>query len=180
MKKFIKNFKIYKVLTGLVCTALLFGTLLGGLFSASTVIAQTEKPILSLYLLSGYYYMDIIPGEPLKLYLELENAGTQEIFDITLSADVPANWVVEYNPVAIDYLGVGQRKSIEAVVLAPSDESRGEYNLVFIAEYQQIRTFSNTVLVVGDIPGLWQWVGLGLGAVMIGGVIFLYRHFNRN
>ncbi|BAQ35361.1 MULTISPECIES: COG1470 family protein [Dehalococcoides] len=180
MKKFITNFKIYRTLSGLVCAGLLFGSMLGGLFPSAAVTAQTEKSSLSLYLLSGYYYMDIIPGEAKKLYLELENSGTQEIFDITLSADLPANWVVEYNPASVDYLSVGQRMSLEAVVLAPLDASRGEYNLVFIAEYQQIRTFSNTILVVRDTSGLWQWVGLGLGAVMIGGFVLLYRHFNRN
>ncbi|WP_278812883.1 NEW3 domain-containing protein [Dehalococcoides mccartyi] len=179
MNKFITNFKTYKMLAGLVCAALLFGSMFSGLVLPSRVTAQTEQPDIFLYVLSGYY-MEIIPGEPETLYLEIENAGTQGISGIDLLADLPENWTVEYTPISIPYLGAGQRIPLEAVVLAPENTSRGEYNLVFIAETAGTRTFGSTAVLVRDTSGLWQWVGLGLGLVMIGGFILFYRHFNRN
>ena len=60
----------------------------------SQILAQGDRVELTLRLLPGYYYVEIIPGENKTLYLEIENSGNKAITNIRLFSDKPKGWVV--------------------------------------------------------------------------------------
>lgn len=145
----------------------------------SQILAQGDKVGLTLRLLPGYYYIEIIPGENKTLYLEIENSGNKEITNIRLFSDKPKGWIVDFRPERIGYLGAGSYQGIDVNVVADPDTAKGEYTLTLIAEADQTRTVASTVLRVKNGFSLWQWVGLGMGALVIAGFVILYRRFGR-
>ncbi len=145
----------------------------------SQILAQGDKVELTLRLLPGYYYIKIIPGENKTLYLEIENSGNKAITNIRLFSDKPKGWIVDFRPESIGYLGADTHQAIDVNVVADPDSDKGEYTLTLIAEADQTRTVTSTVLRVEDAFSLWQWVGLGMGALVIAGAVILYRRFGR-
>ena len=147
--------------------------------SPGRISAQDDKFELTLRLLPGYYYVEITPGENTTLYLEIENSGNKAITNIRLYSDKPKDWIVDFKPESVDYLGARSRHAIDVNVIADPDSEKGEYTLTLIAEADQTRTVTNTVLRVENTFSLWQWVGLGMGALVIAGFVILYRRFGR-
>ena len=143
------------------------------------ILAQGARVELTLRLLPGYYHTEIIPGETKTLYLEIENSGNKAITNIRLYSDKPKGWIVNFRPESIGHLGAGNRQAIDVNVVADPDTDKGEYTLTLIAEADQTRTVTSTVLRVEDAFSLWQWVGLGIGVLVIAGFVILYRRFSR-
>ncbi len=149
------------------------------ILSPGTVLAQEEKIDLILRLIPGDYYKKVTPGEENILYLEIHNAGNKPITNIRLSSDEPEGWVVKFRPMSIDYLGAGSHQAIDVNVVVAPDTDKGKYTLTMIAEADQTRTVTSTVLRVENAFSLWQWVGLGMGALVIAGFAMVYRRFGR-
>ena len=145
----------------------------------SQILAQGDKVELTLRLLPVYYYREITPGENETLYLEIENSGDKAITNIGLFSDKPKGWAVDFEPENIDYLGADSHQSIDVNVVADPGTAKGEYTLTLIAEADQTRAVTSTVLRVEDAFSLWQWVGLGVGALVIVLFVVLYRRFGR-
>jgi len=145
----------------------------------SQILAQGDRVELTLRLLPRYYYIEIIPGENKTLYLEIENSGNKAITNIRLFSDKPKGWIVDFRPESIGHLGAGNHQVIDVNVVADPDTDKGEYTLTLIAEADQTRTVTSTVLRVENAFSLWQWVGLGMGALVIAGFAILYRRFGR-
>jgi uncharacterized membrane protein len=143
------------------------------------ILAQDDKIELTLRLSPEYHYIEINPGESETLYLEIENSGNEAITDIRLYSDKPKGWIVDFRPARIDHLGTGIHQAIDVNVVAAPDTEKGEYTLTLIAEAHQTRTVTSTVLRVENAFSLWQWVGLGMGAVVIVVFVILYRRFGR-
>jgi uncharacterized membrane protein len=143
------------------------------------VLAQGDRAGLTLRLLPGYYYIEIIPGEAKTLYLEIENSGNEAITNIRLSSDKPKGWEVNFSPESISHLGAGNHQSIDVNVVAAPGTAKGEYTLTLIAEADQTRTVTSTVLRVEDAFPIWQWIGLAMGVLVIAGFLILYRRFSR-
>jgi len=145
----------------------------------SRILAQGDKVELTLRLLPGYYYIEIIPGESETLYLEIENSGNKAITNIRLSSDKPKGWIVDFRPESIGYLGAGSHQAIDVNVVADPDTDKGEYTLTLIAEADQTRAVTSSVLRVENAFSVWQWVGLGVGVLVIAAFVILYRRFSR-
>ena len=145
----------------------------------SRILAQGDKVELTLRLLPGYYYIEIIPGESETLYLEIENSGNKAITNIRLSSDKPKGWKVDFRPESIGYLGTGSHQAIDVNVVADPDTDKGEYTLTLIAEADQTRAVTSSVLRVENAFSVWQWVGLGIGVLVVAGSVILYRRFGR-
>jgi uncharacterized membrane protein len=150
-----------------------------GLVFPGHISAQGDKAELTLRLLPGSYYVEVIPGENKTLYLEIENSGNKAITNIRLSSDKPKGWTVDIRPDSIDYLGATGHQAVDVNVVAGPDTGRGEYTLTLIAEADQTRTVTSTVLRIEKATPIWHWVGLGIGVLIAAGFVILYRRFGR-
>jgi len=149
------------------------------ILSSGTVLAQEEKTDLTLRFIPGDYYREVTPGEETTLYLEIRNTGNEPITNIRFSSDEPEDWVVKFKPMSIDYLGAHSHQAIDVNVVAAPDTDKGKYTLTMIAEADQTRTVTSTVLRVENAFSLWLWVGVAVAALAVAGFIIVYMRFGR-
>ena len=163
----------------LVRLCLLASFLMGPLISSAWVFAQEDKVDLSLRLLSGYYYKEVTPGSTTTLFMEVRNNGNTAITNIRLTAAKPEGWVVDFKPGSISYLSAGSSQTVDIDVTPHQNTVRGEYALTLLAEANETRTATSTILRVEDGFSLWLWVGIGVAALAIAGFIFIFLRFGR-
>jgi len=158
---------------------LLIASLLACLVSPAVLLAQEAKVDLSLRILPEYYYKEVISGEDNALFMEVRNNGDKEITNIRFYSDKPEGWVVDFNPDNISYLSAGSSQTVDVNVIPSRDTGRGEYNLTFLAEANETRAATSTMLRVENGSSFWLWVGLGVAAFVIAGFVIIYRRFGR-
>jgi len=162
--------------------SLLIAVLLMFLGSSVVLFAQEDpedKVDLSLELLPEYYYKEVIPGEDNVLYMEVSNNGDKNITNIIFASDNPKGWLVDFKPSSINHLASGSSQTVDVSVIPSRDSSRGEYHLTFLAEANETRTATSTVLRVENTSSYWLWIGIGLAGIVIIGFIFVYLRFGK-
>lgn len=159
--------------------SLLVTVLLTFLASPVGLLSQEDKVDLSLRILPGYHYRDVIPGEDNTLFMEVRNNGDKEITDIKFDSDKPEGWVVDFKPGSISYLGAGSSQTVDVNIIPSRNTSRGEFNLTLLAEANETRTATSTMLRVENGSSFWLWVGLGVAALVTAGFIVIFLHFGR-
>jgi len=158
---------------------LLIAGLLACLGSPSTLLAQEAKVDLYLSMFPEYYYKEVIPGEDTTLFMEIRNNGDEDITGIRFNSNQPEGWVVDFEPAGIDYLGAGSSQTIDIRVIPAKRTGRGDYNLTFIAEANETRTATSTMLRVEEGSPFWLWVGLGITALAIAGFVVIFLRFGK-
>ena len=159
--------------------SLLIAVLIMLLVPPAVLFAQEAKVDLSLRMLPEYHYKEVTPGEDNTLFMEIRNNGDKEITNIRFDSDKPQGWVVDFNPDSISYLSAGSSQTVDVNVIPSRDTGRGEYNLTFLAEANETRTATSTMLRVENGSSFWLWVGLGVAAFVIAGFVIIYLRFGR-
>lgn len=140
---------------------------------------EEAKTDLSLYLLPGQYYNEVVPGEVSKLYLEVRNNGDHTVSEIVFSADLPEGWMITFEPDYIDTLGPESVQTIDVNLTPPADADNGDYNIAMIADAAETRAVATTILRVKNGNSIWLWTGIGLAAAVIAGFIVIFIRYNR-
>jgi len=161
------------------CWLILFVTGLMLVLPSGTVMAQEEKVDLSLRMLPGYHYRDVIPGKDNTLFVKIRNNGNKEITNIRFDSDKPEGWVVEFKPGTISYLGAGSSQTVDVNIIPGPNTGRGKYNITLLAEANETRTATSTMLRVEGGYSYWLWVGIGLAVLVIAGFVVIYFRFGR-
>ena len=111
--------------------------------------------------------------------MEVKNNGDKEITNIVFASDNPKGWVVDFKPGIINRLGSGSSQTVDISIVPSRDTSRGEYHLTFLAEANETRTATSTILKVENTSSFWLWVGIGLAGIVIIVFIFIYLRFGK-
>ena len=163
----------------LMWLCLLAVTLIGFVVSSGRLLAQEDKVDLSLRLLADSYYREVIPGESTILFMEIRNNGTTVITDIKLRADKPEDWAVDFQPNSISYLSAGSSQTIDVNILPSQSANKGEYSITLLAEANETRSATSTILRVEGGPSFWLWIGIGVAALVIAGFVIVFLRFGR-
>lgn len=158
---------------------LLTAVLLGSLLPCSLLFAQEDKVDLSLRLLPGYYYKEVVAGEDMALFMEVRNNGNTAITDIKLTADKPEEWKVDIIPGSISYLSAGSSQTVDISVVPASNSPSGEYTITMLAEATETRTAVSTTLRIKSDSSFWKWIGIGVGALVVAGFVIIYLRFGK-
>ncbi|MGH3650717.1 MAG: NEW3 domain-containing protein [Acidimicrobiia bacterium] len=113
-----------------------------------------------------------------ELELVVTNTGTAPIQGIEMSSTPPSGWDVSFAQPGIAELGAGQSVSVVATI-TPSDQAiAGDYVITFSAVSEQARSEVDIRTTVNP-SALWGFVGIGLIALTLAGLAWVFRRFGR-
>lgn len=156
-------------------------------FRASTDRGQAEarlKVVLTgIYKLDattpdGRLSADAVVGKPTTTTLLVRNAGSALTRNIKLSSVAPENWKVEFSPETIEALEPGAFKPVEARITPAAQALVGDYSVGLTADAEKASK-SLELRVTVHAPGTWGWIGVGMIAVVIGGLGGLFAWLGR-
>jgi uncharacterized membrane protein len=157
------------------------------LFRAASDRGQAEAPLKVV--LTGTYRLDAAtPGGRLSLdatvgktattTLLVRNTGTAAQRNVRLSSFAPENWKVEFAPETLEALEPGQFRQVEARITPAAQALVGDYSVGLTADGEKASKNVELRVTVHASP-VWGWLGLGLAAVVIGGLGGLFAWFGR-
>ena len=131
--------------------------------------ARTRNTILSA---------EAVTGKPTTVTLLVQNTGSAPNRNISLSAFKPENWKVEFKPEKIDIIEPGGFKQVEASITPAATALVGDYSVGLLADGEKAsKTVEMRVTV--SAPTAWGWIGVGLIALVIGGMGGLFVWLGR-
>jgi uncharacterized membrane protein len=127
---------------------------------------------------TGILSTEAVTGKPTTVTLVVQNSGSAPNRNISLSAFKPENWKVEFKPEKIDVLEPGGVKQVEAAITPAATALVGDYSVGILADGEKAnKTVEMRVTV--SAPTAWGWIGVGLIALVIGGMGGLFVWLGR-
>ncbi len=121
---------------------------------------------------------EVTAGEPSQLPLVVMNTGTARLVGVQLTATPPRDWKVEFEPAVIEQLAPGEVANITATITPSADAIAGDYSLGVRASVDQAQSSIDVRATVNPSP-LWGLVGVGVIALTLGGLSYVFRRFGR-
>jgi len=128
---------------------------------------------------SGLLSVDAVTGKPTTTAFVVKNTGSAVNKTITLNAFKPENWKVEFKPEKIEGLEPGQLKQVEATITPAATALVGDYSVGLSADGEKGSSKSLELRVNVKAPTAWGWIGVGLIALVIGGMGGLFAWLGR-
>lgn len=127
---------------------------------------------------TGRLSLDAVVGKPVTLALLVKNTGTAVNRNIKLSSFAPENWKVEFKPDTIQALEPGGVDQVQVKVTPAARALVGDYSVALTADGEKA---SKTVemRVTAHASSTWGWIGVGIIAVVIGGLGGLFTWLGR-
>ncbi len=165
-------------INGHACWLFLFmATLMTTLLLPQLILAQERQTDLTLKLVSHWSHIETTADKDNNFFLEVNNIGSKAITNIRLSSDKPEGWVIDFRPAEIDYLSPGSLQTVDVNIKPPRNTGRGEHEISFIAEANEIRKVEKFWVTVKS--ALWLWVGAGAVLIVVATFVLIYMRFGR-
>ncbi|BAD41196.1 COG1470 family protein [Symbiobacterium thermophilum] len=136
------------------------------------------KYALDLTTPDGRLSFDAVAGRKNGVTLEVKNTGTTEITGINFASTLPPNWTATFSPDSIDALAPGESRQVTVEVTPNSKALAGDY-LVTLRARSDRASDSAEFRVAVQTPTLWGLAGVGVLAVVGGGLYWVFRTFGR-
>jgi uncharacterized membrane protein len=127
---------------------------------------------------SGLLSYDAYAKKETPIVLQISNPGNTDLTNVTLSAQMPDGWTARFDPSTIDLLQTGSNVQATVYVTPGSDVIAGDYTFSLTAKTSQASS-SQDFRVTIKTPTTWGYVGIGIIAVLVIGLILVFRRFGR-
>ena len=107
----------------------------------------------------------------------LRNGGTADIPDVALSASAPTGWTVEFEPATVT-VPAGGEVQVTAHLTPSGSAIAGDYVTTFNAN-SELADDEADIRVTIETSLLWGVVGIGLIALVLGGLWWTFRRYGR-
>jgi uncharacterized membrane protein len=126
----------------------------------------------------GLLSTQAVTGRPTTVSLLVRNTGSAVNRNISLTAIKPENWEVKFEPEKIEGLEPGAFRQVEAKITPAAQTLVGDYSVALTANGE--KASDNVEMRVWvNAASLWGWIGIGLIAVVIGGLGGLFAWLGR-
>lgn len=151
-----------------------------GTSSASTTLEAVITGTYSLNLTtpSGNLSTKVTAGHSKSVTLLVKNTGSATLHGISLSANTPANWNVNFATPKILKLDPGKSQKVKATIKAAKNAITGDYVVDMTAQTPNASSDASIRTTV-KTSTLWGWVGVLIILVVIGGIYYLFRTYGR-
>lgn len=128
---------------------------------------------------TGILSAEAVTGKPTTVSLLVKNTGSAVNRTISLSSFKPENWKVEFKPEKIENLEPNAIKQVEATITPAATALVGDYSVGLMADGERSSSKTVEMRVTVKAPTAWGWIGVGLIAVVIGGMGGLFAWLGR-
>ncbi len=111
--------------------------------------------------------------------LNVVNLGTAPIDKITFSSEKPAGWSVELSPDQVDSLEALDTQTVDINIKPPPETIAGDYMISVRASGVQRTSQKIDIRVTVETPTVWGWVGVGIIAIVVMGLVVIFMRFSR-
>jgi uncharacterized membrane protein len=119
-------------------------------------------------------------GSPTTQAFDITNTGTAPLTEVTLNASPPTNWDVTMDPPTVDSIAPGATQTITATITPSGEAVAGDYVIEFDANAaEEGAEDSNQIRFTVETSPLWALVGLGLIALIVAGLFYVFRTYGR-
>lgn len=127
---------------------------------------------------SGRLSEEITAGKDKRINLVVRNTGTAPLTDVSLSANQPQGWEVDYESDSIAKIEPGESVNVQATVSASNKSIAGDYVVEMTANAPEVSSNAQFRIAV-KTSMLWGWVGILIIVAVIGGIYYLIRKYGR-
>ncbi len=142
------------------------------------VVELTGIEDLRLDTAEGALNAEVELGTTSELTLLVSNTGSAPLQGIELRATAPSGWNVTFDPESIDFLAPGDLTQVTATIEPSPEAIAGDYRITFRASTDQAQD-SIEVRTTVNPSQLWGLVGVGIIALVLAGLAWLFRRFGR-
>ncbi len=142
------------------------------------VVELTGIEDLRLDTAEGALNAEVELGTPSELTLLVANTGSAPLQGIELRATAPSGWTVTFDPETVDFLAPGDLTQVTATIEASPEAIAGDYRITFRASTDQAQD-SIEVRTTVNPSQVWGLVGVGIIALVLAGLAWLFRRFGR-
>jgi uncharacterized membrane protein len=128
---------------------------------------------------SGILSVDAVTGKPTTVSLLVKNTGSAVNRNVNLSSFKPENWKVEFKPEKFEALEPGALKQVEATITPGATALVGDYSVGLMVDGEKSSSKTVEMRVTVKAPTAWGWIGVGLIALVIGGMGGLFAWLGR-
>jgi len=145
---------------------------------ADLSVEVTGSYKLTLTTPDGRLSANATAGGITDLSLVLENGGTADIPDVTLSATAPTGWTVDFDPGTPVAVPAGGQTQVTAHLTPSGSAIAGDYVTTFRAS-SDLANATADMRVTIETSLLWGAVGIALIALVLAGLWWTFRRYGR-
>lgn len=141
-------------------------------------IRLSGSEAISMTATAGVLNASASAGSATSYSVTVTNTGTAPLTNVTFADSPPSHWTVTYATPTIASLAPGQPQEVAVTITPPSDAVAGDYvvtltvNAGTATDNIDVRTTVNTSTV-------WGYVGIGLIALVVLALLFVFRRYGR-
>jgi uncharacterized membrane protein len=144
---------------------------------ADLAVEVTGSYSLSLSTSDQRLNLNATAGNISDLTLTLTNTGTASVEGAAMTATAPTGWTVEFDPLTVT-VPAGQTVNVVAHVKPSGDAIAGDYVTTFKAT-APVATASTDIRITIETSLLWGIIGIGLIAIVLIGLLWVFRRYGR-
>jgi uncharacterized membrane protein len=144
---------------------------------ADLSVEVTGSYALSLATVDGRLNANASAGNATDLTLVLTNSGTSDVQGAAMTATAPTGWTVTFDPATVDVAAGGTAQTV-AHMTPSGDAIAGDYVTTFKATASTASATAD-VRVTVETSLLWGAVGIAIIALVLIGLLWVFRQFGR-
>lgn len=144
---------------------------------ADLSVEITGSYALSMTTGNGVLSTNASAGSATDLTLVITNTGTADVANAKMTATPPNGWTVTFNPDTVNIAANGTA-NVVAHMTPSNDAIAGDYMTTFKATADVANASADVRVTVQTSP-LWGIVGIGIIAIVLIGLLWVFRQFGR-
>lgn len=132
---------------------------------------------LSLSTPSGRLNATATAGHGTHVTFVVKNTGSADAKDVSLTADAPPGWKVDFSPATVD-VPAGGTKQVTATFTPDAKAIAGDYDVTVTASASDSSS-SQDIRVTVNTSTLWGVVGVLVILAVVGGLLYVFRVYGR-
>ena len=117
-------------------------------------------------------------GGTINQQLVIVNDGTADLADVLITATMPRDWTVTYDPAdTVAVLAAGESATVTAAIVPSNDAIAGDYGDVLGQRRRRDRP--GRIRVTIETSPIWGFIGIGLIVAVLGGLWWVFRTYGR-